>query len=179
MDLVKIKDKTFRPYISTSEIESIVAHLASQINRDYQEKSPLFLVILNGAFIFASDLIRKVEVGCRVSCIKVSSYQGVQSRGKADTLLGLQENLRDEDVIIVEDIVETGNSMEHILNMVQQQHPRSLRVCTLLFKPENFRKQFPVHYVGKSVSQEFVVGYGFDYDGYGRNLPMIYQLTNA
>lgn len=175
--IVKIKDKEFRPYIEPKEIDIIINQLAERLNQDYAGKTPLLVAILNGAFIFAADLVKKLDFPCRISLIKVSSYSGTESTHNVCDLIGLQESIEDEDVIIVEDIVDTGVTMEHLLSRMKQENPRSLAVCSLPFKPDKFTKDYKIDYIGKSIPNQFVVGYGFDYDGYGRNLPGIYQLN--
>ena len=175
--IVKIKDKEIRPYIEPKEIDIIINQLAERLNQDYAGKTPLLVAILNGAFIFAADLVKKLDFPCRISLIKVSSYSGTESTHNVCDLIGLQESIEDEDVIIVEDIVDTGVTMEHLLSRMKQENPRSLAVCSLLFKPDKFTKDYKIDYIGKSIPNQFVVGYGFDYDGYGRNLPGIYQLN--
>ena len=175
--IVKIKDKEFKPYIEAKDIDRIICQLAERLNRDYAGKKPLLVAILNGAFIFAADLVKKLDFPCRISLIKVSSYSGVESTHNVCELIGLQESIKDEDVIIVEDIVDTGVTMEHLLARMKKEQPKSLAICSLLFKPDKFTKDYKIDYIGKSIPNQFVVGYGFDYDGFGRNLPDIYQLN--
>ncbi len=177
-EIVKIKDKEFKPYLTPAQINDIIEDLARRINRDYAGKNPLLVAILNGAFIFAADLVKKLSFPCRISLIKVSSYAGTESTQNVCELIGLQESIKDEDVIIIEDIVDTGVTMSHLLERLRKDQPRSLAICSLLFKPEKFTKDYTIDYIGKSIPNEFVVGYGFDYDGYGRNLPGIYQLKD-
>lgn len=173
---ITIKDKVFKPYITAAELEQIIDGLAQKINRDYAGKSPILVTVLNGAFMFAADLAKRITIPCRFTMIKVSSYSGMQSTQNVCDLIGLQENLNGEDVIVIEDIIDTGVTMEHLLAKLRKEAPRSLAVCSLLFKPDKFTKSYPIDYIGRSIPNEFVVGYGFDYDGFGRNLPDIYSI---
>ena len=174
---IRIKDKEFKPYLPAQELDRIIGELADRINRDYAGKSPILLTMLNGAFMFAADLVKKITIECRISMVKVSSYQGMQSTNRVQDLIGLQESIENEDILIIEDIVDTGVTMEHVLDMLKDKKPKSVAICSLLFKPDKFTKNYKVDYIGKSIPNEFVVGYGFDYDGYGRNLPDIYSVA--
>ena len=127
--------------------------------------------------MFAADLVKKITLECRISMVKVSSYQGMQTTHKVQDLIGLQEDIEGEDIIVIEDIVDTGITMAHVLDMLKEKNPRSVTICSLLFKPDKFTKNYKVDYIGKSIPNEFVVGYGFDYDGFGRNLPDIYSVA--
>lgn len=173
---MKIHDKEFRVFIRSQQISQRVSELSEQINRDYQGKNLVILAVLNGAFIFAGDLIRSLSVAPEVSFVKLKSYHGTGSSGKVHTLIGLMHDLRDKDVLIVEDIVDTGLTMKELLKMVGEQYAASVRICTLLVKESVFGHQFPLDYVGFSIPDRFVVGYGLDYDEVGRHLPDIYQL---
>lgn len=179
MEIVTIKDKDFEKYITNEEITSIVMTLSKRINEDYHDKEIYFLVVLNGAFIFASDLFKNIKGFPRISFIKLSSYSGLSSCGEVKELIGLNEDIKDKHIIIIEDIVDTGNTMEGLLEMLKAKKPSSLEVCTLMFKPNAFKKKFPIKYIGKEISDEFIIGYGFDYDEYGRNLKDIYQLKTV
>lgn len=172
-----IKDKSFKPYMSSEELTEIVSSLASQLNKDYKDLNPLFVVVLNGAFIFASDLLKQIKTPCQISCIKYCSYHGIENADKPEQLLGLSEDISGRHIVIIEDIIDTGKTMCALLEELQKSNPYDVKICTLLFKPNKFTKNYPIHYIGKSVPDEFVVGYGFDYLGYGRNLPCIYQLN--
>jgi len=179
LEIVTIKDKDFEKYITNEEITSIVMTLSKRINEDYHDKEIYFLVVLNGAFIFAADLLKNIEGFPKISFIKISSYSGLSSSGEIKELIGLNEDIKDKHIIIIEDIVDTGNTMEGLLKMLRAKEPSSLEVCTLMFKPNAFQKEFPIKYIGKEISDEFIIGYGFDYDGYGRNLKDIYQLKTV
>ncbi|MDD2488581.1 MAG: hypoxanthine phosphoribosyltransferase [Bacteroidales bacterium] len=176
METVNIKGKYFEKYITNEEINSIVKSLSQRINEDYFGKEIYFLVILNGAFLFASDLFKQIKGLPRINFIKVSSYSGISSSGKVNELIGLNEDITGKDVIIIEDIVDTGNTMEELLKLLKTKEPSSLEICSLMLKPNSFKKDFNIKYIGKEISDEFIVGYGFDLDGYGRNLKDIYQL---
>lgn len=175
--IIRIKDKDFKPYLPAQELAQIIDDLAQRINHDYAGKSPILLPVLNGAFIFAADLVKKITLPCRISLVKMSSYEGTQSTSKVQDLIGLQESIEGEDVIVIEDIVDTGITMAHMLEMLKEKKPKSIALCSLFFKPDKFTKDYPIQYIGKSIPNDFVVGYGFDYDGFGRNLPDIYSIV--
>jgi len=172
---MKIKDLEFKEFISAADVRQKVADLASQINHDYRDKTPLFLPILNGSFIFASDLIKQIELPCRVSFVKVSSYAGTASTGQLKSLIGLEESLFNQDIIIVEDIVDTGFTLQRIVEELKALGTKSVEVVALLRKSPARDKGVYVKYTGFEIENEFVLGYGLDYDGLGRNLPEIYQ----
>ena len=176
MDSVKIKDKEFVPMISAEKIQSRVKEIAAEINTQYQGKQPLFLGVLNGAFLFMADLFKNINLQCEISFIKVSSYSGTASSGQVKNLIGLTENIAGRDIIVVEDIVDTGDTMKYLLDELKKQHPASVKLATILFKPEALRQDVKPDYVGFEIPPAFVVGYGLDYDGSGRNLNDIYVL---
>ncbi len=175
---VKLADKTFVPYLSGEKIGAAVKLVAEKINSDYAGKNPLFLVVLNGAFLFAADLLRSIDVDCEVSFVKFSSYQGTSSTGKVKELIGLNENLKGRDVIIVEDIVDTGTTIVQMMADLDQRHTASVKIATLLFKPEAYKKDIKIDYIGLEIPNAFIVGYGLDYDGLGRNLKDIYVIKS-
>lgn len=172
---MKIKDLDFKQFINKSSIQQKVRSLADQINEDYRGKTPLFLPILNGSFIFASDLIKQVELECRVSFVKVSSYAGTASTGQLKSLIGLEESLFNQDIIIVEDIVDTGLTLQRIVEELKSLGTKSVEVVALLRKQPAREKGIFTRYVGFEIDHEFVLGYGLDYDGLGRNLKDIYK----
>ncbi len=178
MDSVVVKDKVFRKYISRKQIDQAVQEIADRINTDYTGKNPLLLGVLNGAFIFASDLIRKLEVPCQISFVKYASYSGTHSTEKIRELIGMNEELQGRHVIVVEDIVDSGMTMDYLLKDIQKYKPASLRLACFCLKPDAFVKDFNIDYLGMKIENAFVVGYGLDYDGYGRNLPEIYKLVS-
>jgi hypoxanthine phosphoribosyltransferase len=175
---MKIKDLTFKQYINKSDIQGKVRGLATQINADYAGRSPIFLPILNGSFMFASDLIKQIDLPCRVSFVKLSSYAGTASTGQLKSMIGLEESLFNQDILIVEDIVDTGATLQKIVEDLKNLGTRSVEIVALLRKQHAREKNLPVKYVGFEIENEFVVGYGLDYDGLGRNLKEIYQLKN-
>ena len=175
---IQVKDLTFVPYVSESELLEAIDRIAQQINTEYQGKEVLFVGVLNGVFMFSSDLLKRIDLNCQINFVKLSSYDGTQSTEKVKQLFGLSESVEGKHVILIEDIVDTGITIEGLYNDLMKQNPASLEICTLLFKPDKYTKIVPIRYVAKSVANEFVVGYGLDYDGYGRNFPMIYQLQS-
>lgn len=177
MPPIKLHDKTFDIYISEEEIQKKVKEIAAHINRDYQNKKPLFIPILNGAFMFAADLFKNITIEAEISFIKLASYKGMKSSGQVLTAIGLDMDLIDRDVIIVEDIVDTGNTLRVFLPRLQHQQPASLKIAALLHKPESLQHPLTIDYLGFSIPDKFVVGYGLDYDGLGRNLSAIYQVV--
>jgi hypoxanthine phosphoribosyltransferase len=177
MSTLKVHDKEFIPYITSKEIEEQVARVAEEINKDYQGKKPLFIAILNGAFIFAADLFKQINVEAEICFIKLASYKGVKSTGKVITAIGLDAELFNRDVIIVEDIVDTGKTLSQFLPQLEHQHPASLKVASLLHKPSATVHSIKIDYLGFTIPDKFVLGYGLDYDGLGRNIKEIYQLV--
>ena len=174
--MIQIHDKTFIPYISEQEIEEMVNRIATEINTDYQGKHPLFIGIMNGSFMFASDIMKRVSLTCELSFVKFASYAGTVSTGDVSQLVGLQQPVEERHVIILEDIVDTGQTLEKVIHMLEGQGAASIRIASLLFKPTVFNKNYTVDYVGKAIPNKFVVGYGLDYDQHGRNLSGIYQI---
>ena len=177
MSSIKVHDKEFLPYITSGEIEEQVARVAAEINRDYQGKKPLFVAILNGAFIFAADLFKHITIEAEICFIKLASYKGVKSTGKVITAIGLDVDLYDREVVIVEDIVDTGKTLAQFLPQLEHHHPASLKIASLLHKPEAMIHPIKIDYLGFTIPNKFVIGYGLDYDGLGRNIKEIYQLV--
>jgi hypoxanthine phosphoribosyltransferase len=177
MSKIKVHDKEFVPYLTSKEIEEQVARVAGEINRDYKDKKPLFIAILNGAFIFAADLFKQIDIEAEIAFIKLASYKGVKSSGKVITAIGLDADLYGRDVIIVEDIVDTGKTLSQFLPQLDHQHPASLKIAALLHKPEAMMHPIKIDYLGFTIPNKFVLGYGLDYDGLGRNIKEIYQLV--
>lgn len=177
MATITVHDKNFEPYLSAEEINSRIKFIAHQLNTDYSDKQPLFIAILNGSFIFAADLFKELIIDAEICFIKLASYKGSKSTGHVITAIGLDMDLFGRDVVIVEDIVDTGKTLHEFLPQLRHQQPASLKIVALLHKPE--ATVFPMHidYLGFSIPDKFVVGYGLDYDGLGRNIPEIYRLT--
>ena len=173
-----INNKTFQQYISKEEIDNIVTEIANKINNS-NTKKPLFIAVLNGSFLFAADIMRRITIpNAEISFIKLSSYEGIKSNGEISELIGIKNNISGRDIIILEDIVDTGNTLEKIIELLTQEQVSSIKVATLLFKPNAYKKDLNIDYIGKSIENDFVVGYGLDYDEIGRNLPHIYKLKN-
>jgi hypoxanthine phosphoribosyltransferase len=175
--LIRIKDKSFKPFISEEKIRNAVKNVAEKINSDLQDQFPLFLVVLNGSFMFASDLLKEITIPCELSFIKVASYHGTNSSGSVTELIGLTENLSGRTVVIVEDIVDTGVTIEKLHTLLSQKGVSQIKIASALLKPEAYRKEYKIDFVGMEIGNEFVVGYGLDYDGQGRNLKEIYVLA--
>jgi hypoxanthine phosphoribosyltransferase len=177
MALIHLYDKTFTPYISAKEIAQKVQLLALAIQKDYKEKTPLFIAILNGSFMFAADMFKALNIPAQICFIKLSSYIGTKSSKQIITAIGLDIDITNRDVIILEDIVDTGKTLHHFLPQIHNQHPASLKICALLHKPQAAEFLVNIDYVGFVVPNKFVVGYGLDYNGLGRNLKAIYRMV--
>jgi adenylate kinase len=176
MDDLKLHDKFFIPFIKAQKIETTVKQLAQKITADLKGEQPLFIGILNGSFMFVADFVRQYNKACEVSFVKLSSYHGTATTGKVKELVGLQENIEGKTVVILEDIIDTGNTLEEIHQIFKDKNVKSLKIATLFFKPDVFKKDLKIDYIGLSIPNKFIVGYGLDYDGLGRNLSDIYQL---
>lgn len=176
--MIFIHNRPFIPYIEANAIQEAVLRIASQISKDYADEAPVLLGVLNGAFMFLSDLAKKIDLPVDISFMKVASYSGVSSTGQVKMHLGVSDEIRDRHVIIVEDIVDTGRSMAVVQNLVQEKKPKSIAVAALLHKPDALVEELDIKYLGFSIADKFVVGYGLDFDGIGRNLPEIFQLKD-
>lgn len=174
--IIKVKDKTFSVTISERAIKRQIKRIADQINRDYEGKKPVFLAVLNGSFIFAADLLREIDLPCEISFVKLASYEGTSSTGSIREVIGLGIDITNRPVIIVEDIVDTGLTMAHMLDTLKKQNPESIDICTLLLKPSKLQVKLDIRYCCKQIPDDFVVGYGLDYDGFGRNTKDIYTI---
>jgi hypoxanthine phosphoribosyltransferase len=177
MKTVKIKDKEFSLSINADEIHDAVSKVAQKLNRDMDGKTPLFLAILNGSFMFASDLFKQLTIPCEISFVKLSSYQGTSSTENVKTIIGMTEDIKGKTVVIVEDIVDTGFTIEDIIDNLKKYNPAEIRICTMLFKPNAYKKNIKIDYIGIEIPNDFIVGYGLDYDGLGRNLADIYKIV--
>ena len=171
---MKILDLEFKLYLKRSEILQQVRQISESINQDYKDKDPLFLSILNGSFIFAADLFREINVSSQISFIKLSSYSQITSTGKVKELIGLNDNVFNRNLVIIEDIIDSGLTLQHVRAALQDLGSASIEIATLFLKPESFHMGFDIKYVGFSIPNDFIVGYGMDYEGYGRNLPDVY-----
>ena len=173
---VQIHDKQFKLFISEEEISAEVKKMAKQLESDYQEKDILLIAILNGAFMYASDIIKSIKRDAEITFVKVSSYKGTQSTGRIDELIGLNNQMENRHVIVIEDIVDTGITIDKVVSLIKANDPASVEVCTMLFKPESFKGKHKLNYICYEILNKFVVGYGLDYNELGRNLKELYQL---
>ena len=177
MSTIKVKDKTFKTFIPEDEIQRRVKAVAEKINKDLEGRNPLFLAVLNGSFMFAADLMRYITIPCEISFVKLASYQGTTSTGKVKEIIGINENLTGRTVIIVEDIVESGLTMKQMIESLGTRKPESLHICTLLVKPNKLEEDLKIEYAAMEIPNDFIVGYGLDYDQQGRNLRDIYTVV--
>lgn len=174
--MIQVLDKSFEVFISKDEIERKVSSLADTINSDYKGGEVVFIAVLNGAFMFASDLLKKINLTCEITFVKMSSYQGTQTSGMVEELIGLTTNVEGKELIVIEDIVDTGHTVDKIISLLKDKNPKSVKICSLLYKPDAFQGKTKPEYVGFSIPNAFVVGYGLDYDQKGRNLDALYQI---
>ncbi|HET6245745.1 MAG: hypoxanthine phosphoribosyltransferase [Bacteroidetes bacterium] len=179
MQKVKVKDKDFELFISENQIQKAIDDVVEKMQTDLKDKNPLFIAILNGAFMFASDLFKKYSGDCQISFVKYASYSGTQTTGQVITLIGSNEQVTGRTVVILEDIVDSGITMEQVVKDIKVFNPLDVKIATLLFKPDAFIKNYSIDYVGISIPNDFIVGYGLDYDGYGRNLKDIYKIVSS
>ena len=177
---VTLHDRTFEVMIPAEKIDEAVSAIAERLNRDYAdcEKAPIFVSVLSGSFMYLADLTRKTTFNNEIAFVKISSYEGTQSTGEITQQLGIDFDIAGRDIIIVEDIVETGHSINHMVDYLRSKNPRTLEICTLFFKPEKYQYDLPIKYCAMEIGNEFIVGYGLDYDQLGRNLKDIYVLAN-
>ena len=178
MQLITLKDKQFKPYIASEKIMEAVKNIAKKINEDLKNDKPLFLVVLNGSFMFASDLLKEITFNCEISFIKVASYHGTSSSGTVTEIIGLTEDVSKRTVVILEDIVDTGTTLEKLINVLSKKDIKQYKIATVFFKPGQYKKEMKIDYVGMEIGDDFIVGYGLDYDGLGRNLKDVYILAN-
>lgn len=174
---IRVHDKNFEPFLSEEEITRRIQEVAKEINRDYAGKRPVFIAILNGAFMFASDLFKHLDINAEICFIKLASYKGTRSTGHIVTAIGLDLDLFGRDVVIIEDIVDTGKTLHHFLPQLHHQQPASMKIVALLHKPEAMEFPLKIDYLGFTIPNKFVVGYGLDYDGLGRNIASLYKLV--
>ncbi len=174
---LQLNNKKFTPYLTVAQIDEQIKRLGTAMSRDYEGKRPLFIAILNGSFMFASDLFKELTIECEICFIKLASYKGIKSTGQVITSIGLDATLTDRHVIIIEDIVDTGKTLHEFLPQLVNQQPASLKITALLHKPAALKYPLTIDYLGFNVPNKFLLGYGLDYDGYGRNLKEIYQLV--
>ncbi len=179
MHITRVIDKEFEPYLTKAELDQAIERMAADIDHDYTGKKPLFIAILNGSFVFAADLFRKISIDAEICFIKLASYKGTKSSGQVITAIGLDIDIHDRHVIILEDIIDTGRTMNEFMPQLLHQQPASLELAVLLHKPEATVYPINIKYLGFSIPDKFVVGYGLDYDGYGRNIPELLRLREA
>ena len=177
MASLRVHDKLFDPFLTSEEIQARVSYMADQLNTDYADKKPLFIAILNGSFIFASDLFKKLHIDAEICFIKLVSYRGSKSTGQVVTAIGLDNEIFGRDVVIIEDIVDTGKTLTEFLPQLHHQQPAFLRIVALLHKADATAYPVPIDYLGFTIPDKFVIGYGLDYNGLGRNIPAIYKLV--
>lgn len=177
MSTIRVHDKEFAPSIPAEDIMAQVRRVAEEINKDYEGQQPLFLVVLNGAFVFAADLMREISVPAEVSFVKLASYEGTSSTGTVREVIGLNTDITGRPIIIVEDIVESGITMAHMIETLKKQNPKSIDICTLLVKPEKLEVKLDIRYTAMEIPNDFILGYGLDYDGLGRGLKDIYTIV--
>ena len=178
MKTITLHNKTFEVFIPETEIAEIVHSMANAIN-DTGMKNPLFIAVMNGAFLFAADVMRKITIpGSEISFIKLSSYSGTETTGKVNQLIGISDDISGRNIIILEDIVDTGITLEKIISFLEKENVANIKIAKLLFKPDAYTKDIHINFIGKSIPNDFVVGYGLDYDEIGRNLPHIYKLKD-
>ena len=173
---IKLQDKVFKVMIPAEEIDKAVERVAEKLNERYEGHTPVFLGVLSGSFLFLSDLVRKTTFDSQLAFVKISSYEGTESTGNVKQQFGVDFDIEGRDIIIVEDIVETGHSMNYLLDHLRRKNPASISICTLFFKPETFLYEYPIDYTALSIGNEFIVGYGLDYNQLGRNLKDIYVI---
>ncbi len=176
-EIVQIKDKRFEQFIDFQDIQNAVKAIATQMNSDLKGKDPLFLAVLNGAFMFMGELMKEMSVPCEISFIRLASYQGLKSTENVQEVIGLTEDIEGRTVVIVEDIVDSGNTMLKLMAQLEKRNPKEIKTATLLLKPDALKYDIKLDYVALEIPNDFIVGYGLDYDGYGRNLKNIYKIT--
>lgn len=178
MEIVHVKDKSFSIFLTEEQILARVKEVGAQISKDLEGKQPLFLAVLNGSFVFAADLMRAVTIPSEISFIRLASYEGTSSTGKVKQLMGLNENIEGRTIVVVEDIVDSGLTMKELLAMLAEKHPAEVHVASLLVKPGNLKVDLDIPYRCFDIPNDFIVGYGLDYDGFGRNLRQIYTVVD-
>ena len=177
-NIIQVKDKRFAVSIPSERIQAEVKRVAEQINKEYEGQSPIFLAVLNGSFVFAADLLREITLPCEVSFVRLASYQGVSTTGTIREIMGLNLDITGRPIIIVEDIVDTGLTMAHMLETLKTHNPSNIDICTLLLKPGKLQVDLDIRYCCLQIPNDFIVGYGLDYDGFGRNTKDIYTLCD-
>jgi|SRR5690554_29032 len=175
-EIVTIKDKQFEKFIEFGQIQAAIRRIAGEIDRDLRDKDPIFIAVLNGAFMFAGELMKEVTVPCEITFVRLASYQGTTTTNKVQEVLGLNESIENRTVVVVEDIVDSGNTMVALKKELNKFNPKEIKIATLLLKPDVLKQELELDYVALEIPNDFIVGYGLDYDGYGRNLKDIYKI---
>ncbi len=176
--MIQLHDKQFSPFISAKEIDFAIVKMVAQIKADFSNETPVFIGVLNGAFMVVTDLLKKYTAPCEVSFVKLASYEGTSSSEVVNELIGINQDLTGRSVIVIEDIVDTGNTLVALKALFESKNVKNFKIATLFFKPESYKKDIPIDYIGIRIPNKFIVGYGLDYDGLGRNLPEVYQLKD-
>lgn len=179
MNIIKVKDKEFALSIPHSEIVEIIKSISDKLNEDMADKNPIFLGVLNGVFMYAAELIQHINFPCEISFVKLASYSGTSTTNKITELIGLPEKLKNRNIIIIEDIIDSGTTMQYLLQKLKDFGVKDIKIAAFLFKPNAFKGDFKIDYIGKCIPNNFIVGFGFDYDGYGRNTEDIYSLIES
>lgn len=178
METIQVKDRQFKPYMPEAEIQECVRRVADAISHDYSQKKPILCPVLTGSYLFVADLTRYIAFDAEVSFVRYASYDGMSSSGNVKTILGFPEKCKGRDVIIVEDIIDSGLTMKHMLKELEKLEPASIAICTFFYKPGNFKEDFKIDYIGKEIPNDFIVGYGLDYDGVGRTYRDVYVVDD-
>ena len=176
MNKVTIDDRELVEYISEKEIDAAIERVAKEINKEYEHDIPIIIFVLNGSVIFGSDLMKQLTIPCKMTCIRLSSYDGTRSTQSVRSIIGLNEKLEGQRVLVIEDIIDTGTTYEHIVHMMEQEKVKDVKIATLTYKPDSYKKPYPIDFVGLEIQNKFIVGRGMDYNGLGRNLKEIYQV---
>lgn len=176
-EIVTIKDKQFEKFIEFQQIQAAIHEIARKIDNDLRDKNPIFVAVLNGAFMFAGELMKEVSIPCEITFVRLASYQGTSTTNKVQEVLGLNESIENRTVVIVEDIVDSGNTMVALQKELNKFNPKEIKIATLLLKPDALKQDVDLDYVALEIPNDFIVGYGLDYDGYGRNLKDIYKIS--
>ncbi|WP_086454167.1 MULTISPECIES: hypoxanthine phosphoribosyltransferase [unclassified Flavobacterium] len=174
--MIQLHDKQFVPFISAKEIDFAIAKMVSQVEADFADETPIFVGVLNGAFMVVADFVKQYKKPCEVSFIKMASYEGTSSTNEVKQLIGINQDFTGRSVVIIEDIVDTGNTLVELKELFKKQNVKHFKIATLFFKPEAYQKDIKIDYIGIRIPNKFIVGYGLDYDGLGRNLPEVYKL---
>lgn len=174
---IKIHDKEFAPFIPFEKIDKAVSEIANKMNKDLKNKNPLFIAVLNGSFMFASDLFHKIDFPCEITFVKLASYSGTKSTETVRQLIGIDEDIVGRNIVIIEDIIDSGLTMERVLTQLQMIGAADIKIATLLYKPNAFKGSYPIDYIGIEIGNDFIVGYGLDYDKHGRNFKDIYKIV--